>query len=310
MIRAYVNFALIKYWGKKDEALKLPNQASLSFTVDKLYTDTLVTFNESLKEDIVIINGIVNDPKMSQRVIKHMDYIRSLYNIKTYAKIESINNVPTKAGLASSASSFAALTKAAINALGINISDNELSRIARIGSGSASRSIYGDFVIWNTGDDATSVASKLNLKWDDFRIIVCLVSKDTKKVGSGSAMKKSVTLPSYENWVIESKLDLDNMLIALNNKDIDSVGVIAEKNANHMHDLIEETGVTYRTKDSFDVIKRIKKLRDNNIKAYYTMDAGPNVKIITTSNYVDEILKEFNDLETIVCKSGKDIEII
>lgn len=308
MIRAYVNFALIKYWGKKDDELRLPNQASLSFTVDKLYTETSVEFNSNLKEDNVTINGVMNDPKMSKRVIKHLNYIRGLYNEPRFAYVNSINYVPTAAGLASSASSFAALTAAAIDNLGVKITKDELSRISRIGSGSASRSIYGDFVVWNTGNDKESIGTKLDVKWPEFRIIVCLVSRDIKKHSSSKTMDLSVkNVEKYSKWVKESKEDLDNMLIALYNKDIDSVGLIAENNSNHMHDLIESTGIKYKNEDSYTLINRIEDMRKSGIKAYYTMDAGPNVKIITVADQVDLILNNIRDYETIVCEAGKDI---
>lgn len=308
MIRAYVNFALIKYWGKKDDELRLPNQASLSFTVDKLYTETSVEFNSNLKEDNVTINGVMNDPKMSKRVIKHLNYIRGLYNEPRFAYVNSINYVPTAAGLASSASSFAALTAAAIDDLEVKVTKDELSRISRIGSGSASRSIYGDFVVWNTGNDKESIGTKLDVKWPEFRIIVCLVSRDIKKHSSSKAMDLSVkNVEKYSKWVKESKEDLDNMLIALYNKDIDSVGLIAENNSNHMHDLIESTGIKYKNEDSYTLINRIEDMRKAGIKAYYTMDAGPNVKIITVADQVDLILNNIRDYETIVCEAGKDI---
>lgn len=310
MVRANVNFALIKYWGKKDEQLRLPYQASLSFTVDNLYTDTEVIFDSKLTEDIITINGITNS-KMSKRVVDHLNYMRNLYNVKDFAYVNSVNNVPTAAGLASSASAFAALTYAFVSKVKKDESLDELSRIARIGSGSAARSIYGDFVIWNTGDDLTSIAKPLPIKWPEFKMVVCLIEKGIKVASSSEAMAKSVLdLPTYGKWVSESKKDLDNMLIALNNKDIDTVGLIAEKNCNHMHELIEKTGINYRTEKSFEVIKRIENLRLQGVKVYYTMDAGPNIKIMTIENQLPKILDEFKDLETIVCSSGSGVKII
>ena len=310
-VRAHVNFALIKYWGKKDNELRLPFQASLSFTVDQLYTETEVNYDKELTKDMITINNVLNDEKMSKRVIKHLDYIRNLYNINSFAHVNSKNFVPTAAGLASSASSFAALSYAALEAADIKVTKDELSRISRIGSGSASRSIYSDFVIWNTGDDVTSVATPMNVRWDDFRIVVIIVDSDVKAYSSSYAMDETIkNKEEFSKWVNQSEVDLKEMIDAITLKDIDLVGTIAERNAIAMHDLIETTGIKYRTKDSHDVIDRIHKLRSNDIKAYYTMDAGPNVKIITTKDYVDSITNEFSDLDTIICKSGKNISII
>ncbi|HHT55877.1 MAG TPA: diphosphomevalonate decarboxylase [Acholeplasma sp.] len=308
--RAYVNFALIKYWGKKDEKLRLPFQASLSFTIDKLFTDTKVTVNKKLIKDKITINGI-SDERLNKRVIQHLNLIRSKYNIKDYVEVTSVNNVPTSAGLASSASSFAALTLAATKAFNLNLSKEELSRLSRYASGSASRSIFGNFAIWDVGDDKTSIARPIDINWPEFKIIVLMIDKSKKPASSTDAMKESVENKLlYDEWVKQSKIDLDKMLIALNNKDIKSVGEIAEKNANHMHDLIESTGITYKTKESLKAIDKIHELRTKGVLAYYTMDAGPNIKIITIDSEVNKIVDYFNEYETIVCSKGKDAHIV
>ena len=308
--RAYVNFALIKYWGKKDEKLRLPFQASLSFTIDKLFTDTKVTVNKKLIKDKITINGI-SDEGLNKRVIQHLNLIRSKYNIKDYVEVTSVNNVPTSAGLASSASSFAALTLAATKAFNLNLSKEELSRLSRYASGSASRSIFGNFAIWDIGNDKTSIARPIDINWPEFKIIVLMIDKSKKPASSTDAMKESVENKLlYDEWVKQSKIDLDKMLIALNNKDIKSVGEIAEKNANHMHDLIESTGITYKTKESLKAIDKIHELRTKGVLAYYTMDAGPNIKIITIDSEVNKIVDYFNEYETIICSKGKDAHIV
>ena len=308
--RAHVNFALIKYWGKKNEKLRLPFQASLSFTIDKLFTDTKVTVNKKLIKDKITINGI-SDEGLNKRVIQHLNLIRSKYNIKDYVEVTSVNNVPTSAGLASSASSFAALTLAATKAFNLNLSKEELSRLSRYASGSASRSIFGNFAIWDIGNDKTSIARPIDINWPEFKIIVLMIDKSKKPASSTDAMKESVENKLlYDEWVKQSKIDLDKMLIALNNKDIKSVGEIAEKNANHMHDLIESTGITYKTKESLKAIDKIHELRTKGVLAYYTMDAGPNIKIITIDSEVNKIVDYFNEYETIVCSKGKDAHIV
>lgn len=306
---ANVNFALIKYWGKKDEALKIPYQSSLSFTVNNLYTEAEVVFDENLLEDEIIIN----DRKVKdQRVIEHLNYIRDKFKVKLFAYVKTKNFVATAAGLASSASAFAAITYAATKALGLELTNEELSIIARRGSGSASRSIYGGFAIWNHGNnDETSYAEKLNIEWDDFRIVVCLVDTNEKKHSSTIAMQKSVlNKPLYEKWVRQSKIDLENILVGIKEKDIKKVGSIAEENALRMHKLIESTGINYLNEKSFDIIERVKQLRKNGINAYVTMDAGPNVKIITLKEDVEKIVSEFTDFETITCSKGEGVKLI
>lgn len=308
--KAHVNFALIKYWGKKDEKRRLPYQASLSFTVDKLYTKTKVTIDNSLTDDLIEINGISKGDSIL-RVKKYLNLLRKDLNLKGYVRLESNNNVPTGAGLASSASAFASIALSFTKAFDLNLSKEELSRLARLGSGSASRSIYKDFSIWNTGDDLTSVAKPLNINWPEFRIIVLMIDKNEKHKSSTKAMKESVLNEKlYSNWVKQSQIDLNEMIIALNKKDINLVGSIAERNSEHMHKLIESTNTFYKTDLSKLAISKIKKLRENNISAYFTMDAGPNVKIITTDKYVNDILNEFKDFETLVCKSGSEAHIV
>lgn len=305
--RAYVNFALIKYWGKKIANIKVPHQSSLSVTIDQLYTETEVIFSDELKADKIIINGKKSGAEVL-RTEKYLNVLREYYPIKKYCYLISENFVPTASGLASSASAFASIAKAFLAEL--NLSDKEISKAARLGSGSASRSVYGGFAIWDHGvSHETSYARPLNIDWPEFRIIIVLVSKKEKKHKSGDAMAKSVKNKAYQNWINEATNDLENMKSALEAKNIDLVGQIAENNSNKMHDLIELEGIKYRVKESYEIIEIIKKLRKSGVKAYYTMDAGPNVKIITLDKYVGKIVNEIN-VKTIVAKIGPKATII
>lgn len=298
-VRANVNFALIKYWGKKIDDLKVPYQSSLSVTIDKLYTETEVVFDRNLNEDVIKINGKTTGKEI-ERTRDYLNVLRNYYNISEYCYLESLNYVPTASGLASSASAFASIAKAFLQ--NKDLSDVELSKAARLGSGSASRSIYDGFAIWNHGDShETSYATPLDIKWPEFRIIVCLVDKNEKKYSSSLTMSKSVLNSNYKKWVKESKKDLALMLEALPKKEIDLVGKIAEANSNKMHDLIEEDGIYYKNLKSLELIKTIENLRKQGISAYYTMDAGPNVKIITTEKYVESIIEKI-DVQTIICE--------
>ncbi|EFS01721.1 diphosphomevalonate decarboxylase, partial [Listeria seeligeri FSL N1-067] len=146
---AHTNVALIKYWGKRDEHLILPANSSLSFTVDKFYTKTTVEWDEKLKQDRFMLNG---EQKTDAKVTRFIDKMREEFGITAKALIISENHVPTAAGLASSASAFAALALAGSSAAGRNDTQQYISKLARFGSGSASRSIYGDFVIWEKGE--------------------------------------------------------------------------------------------------------------------------------------------------------------
>ena len=150
-VRAYTNIAFIKYWGKKNEEFILPQNNSLSLTLDAFYTETKVTFDKNLDNDILILDGEEEGPNALKKAQVILDLVREMAGIKTRARIDSKNFVPTAAGLASSASGLAALAGAASLAAGLDLSETELSRLARRGSGSASRSIYGGFAEWLQG---------------------------------------------------------------------------------------------------------------------------------------------------------------
>lgn len=176
--RAHTNIALIKYWGKADEALIIPMNNSLSVTLDRFYTETRVTFDETLTEDQLILNGEAVNAKESAKIQRYMEMIRKEAGISEHALIESENFVPTAAGLASSASAYAALAGACNEALQLGLSDKDLSRLARRGSGSASRSIYGGFAEWEKGhDDESSFAHRVEADgWENELAMVLLLS--------------------------------------------------------------------------------------------------------------------------------------
>ena len=160
--RAHTNIALIKYWGKANKQLMLPATSSISLTLNDFYTDTAVTFDPELNQDQLTLNHQMQSPTA---VSRFLDHVRHLAQIDTRARVTSLNHVPTAAGLASSASAFAALALAASRAAGLNLTPTALSRLARRGSGSATRSIFGGAVIWHRGsDDQSSFAEPLTIQ--------------------------------------------------------------------------------------------------------------------------------------------------
>lgn len=303
-VRAHTNIALIKYWGKKDKGLKIPFNSSLSLTLDQFYTDTRVTYDESLDKDIFILDDIEVEDHIAKRVVWFMDQIRSRYGLKHFARIESWNHVPKEAGLASSASAFAALAKAAT--LDLNLDDKDLSRLSRLGSGSASRSIYGDFVRWNKGtNDEDSFAEPVDIpQWDDIRMVVCMVSDKSKPYLSSMAMDvTSDESVYYDAWVKQSQVDLEAMEIALRKHDIKEAGLIAQENALRMHASLLAVNMWYFEPETIRIMNVVRELQ-KQIPVYFTMDAGPNVKVLTTAPYVDQLIEALGDVETIVCSKG------
>lgn len=286
--RAHTNIALIKYWGKKNSELIIPTTSSLSLTLDKFYTDTTVFFDDQLEQDELFLNNTMIKNKALTKTSEFLDLVRQMAGIKAYANITSVNHVPTAAGLASSASGFAALAAASSKAAGLDLNRKDLSRLARRGSGSASRSIFGGFAEWIAGeDDLTSYAHPIQENVTmDIQMLTVVLDGSPKKIGSRQGMQHAIaTSPFYDTWVAESAVDLVAMKHAITNNDFQALGELAEHNALQMHSLnfTAKPAFTYFNGDTLNILNLIQDLRHQGIQAYATMDAGPNVKIISQS---------------------------
>ena len=316
--KAHTNIALVKYWGKKDQELIIPQTDSLSLTLNEFYTTTTVNFDNHLTSDLVAIDQQTLSKKEAKKVVHVLDIVRQLSGIKAFARVESINHVPTAAGLASSASAFAALAGAASAAAGLNLSGRDLSRLARRGSGSATRSIYGGLVEWQKGTDDTSSFAQPILENVDFPIEMLAVLVDTKKkkVSSRSGMQSSVeTSPYYDAWRQVVANDMVAIKQAIKAKDIDQIGHIAEENALRMHALTfsADPGFTYFNGETLTIIKAVEDLRNQGINCYYTMDAGPNVKVIYDRENRSKIVEKLSNIvgpeRLVVSQPGPGIKI-
>ena len=281
--RAHTNIALIKYWGKADESYIIPMNNSLSVTLERFYTETQVTFDASLTEDQLILNGEEVDAKETTKIQKYMDIVRDVAATDLHAKIESNNFVPTAAGLASSASAYAALAAACNEALQLGLSSKDLSRLARRGSGSASRSIYGGFAEWEKGhDDATSYAHAIDANdWEkDLSMIFVVINNQSKKVSSRSGMSLTrETSRFYQYWLDHVDQDLAEAKEAIKNKDFKHLGEVIEANGLRMHatNLGAQPPFTYLVQESYDAMAVVHQCREAGLTCYFTMEAGPNV---------------------------------
>lgn len=310
-VRAHTNIALIKYWGKKDKTLKIPTNSSISLTLDKFYTDTKVTYDPSLKSDEFYLDGIRVEDKVAKRVYAYMNVLREMVDIPSFARIESFNNVPKEAGLASSASAFAALAKAAT--LHINLDAVTLSKLARLGSGSASRSIYGDFVRWDKGNSHdSSYAMPIQMEpWPEFTMIACLINEGVKPFGSGEAMDvTSNSSPYFEAWTQSSEEDGHKLTEALIKHDIWTVGNIAQTNALKMHASLLAVNMWYFEPSTIEIMNSVRELQ-KEIPVFFTMDAGPNVKIITLDKHVQAVMDVLpKGIKTVVCHAGEGVKVL
>ena len=317
-VRAHTNIAFIKYWGKENEELIIPMNNSLSLTLDAFYTDTQVTFDEALESDILFIDGEEQDETALKKASVILDLVRAEAGITAHAKIDSINHVPTAAGLASSASGLAALAGAASLAAGLDFSEKELSRLARRGSGSASRSIYGGFAEWEKGtNDMDSVAVPIDEADWDIGMIFIIVEDGRKDVSSTLGMRRVVeTSPYYDAWVSSAGEDLVAIKSAISDQDIVAVGEIAERSALKMHalNLSANPPFNYWSPESISAMRKVSEFRDQGYPVYLTMDAGPNVKLICKASDMDELyeslLETYREDQLVIAKPGPGIQIL
>ncbi|MYL47564.1 diphosphomevalonate decarboxylase [Virgibacillus halodenitrificans] len=319
--KAHTNIALIKYWGKRNEEIILPTNNSLSLTLDGFYTETTVALHEDYTEDHFILDGQPVVGEQYKRVTTFLDLIRKLAGKNIYADVRSINNVPTAAGFASSASGFAALAAAGTKAMGIHLSEQELSRLTRQGSGSACRSIYGGFAEWrmgkeNDGSDSYAVPIVPVEHWD-LRVAAVILSSTMKKVSSREGMKRTVeSSPFFDGWVNSIPKDLEEIKEGIKARNMEKVGSIAEANCLRMHatTLGANPPFTYWHDTTLTVMQTVKQLREQGVPAYFTIDAGPNVKVLylpENEKTVEKVLREIPGVTDVrLSKSGQGVTYI
>ncbi|SFB08476.1 diphosphomevalonate decarboxylase [Lentibacillus halodurans] len=286
--KAHTNIALIKYWGKRDESLILPMNNSLSLTLDGFYTTTAVEFQENLTADRFYLNDRLVEGAEYRRVTAFLDRIRQAAGRPdAFAEIHSTNHVPTAAGFASSASGFAALAAATAKAIDLPVNEQQLSIMTRHGSGSACRSIYGGFVEWEKGikadgSDSYAVPIAPADHWD-IRVAAVILSSAEKKVLSREGMRRTVETSSYyPAWVDSIPDDLAAIKDGIAHKDFEKVGVIAEANCLRMHatTLAASPPFSYWQSTTFSIMEAVQDLREAGVPVFFTIDAGPNVKVL------------------------------
>ena len=309
---------MIKYWGKKDQQLKLPWTNSLSLTLDRFYTDTKATVIDA-ETDIVYLNEKLLNDQENKRILKYLDTVRKMYSFNEHFQIDTVNHVPTSAGFASSASGFAALAAAINETKQLGLNNQALSILARNGSGSASRSIYGGFVEWIAGEDnKSSFAVPIDERPDiDLSLLSVVINKDSKKISSTVGMERSVkSSPFYPNWVKLVASEIEEIKQAIAKKDVQKIGEISEHNAMSMHALTlsADPSFTYFEPETIQIIQIIQELRQKGIFAYATIDAGPNVKIICTKESLPKVQtyieQQLSNVTTVVANIGSGIQYI
>jgi diphosphomevalonate decarboxylase len=315
---AHPNIAFIKYWGNRENTLRLPMNGSISMNLDGLSTRTTVSFQPSLPYDELIINGHEIAGAGRDRVSYILDIIRGMANIYDRAEVMTENNFPSGAGIASSASAFAALALAGSAAAGLNLSEAELSRLARRGSGSASRSIPGGFVEWQVGTTdedsfAFSIAPAEHWKLVD---CVAIVSASHKKTGSTEGHAVAPTSPLQAPRVADAPRRLDLCRNAILNKDFDAFASIVELDSDMMHAVMMTStpALHYWKPESLSVMNAVRQWRGDGLPVCYTVDAGPNVHVICTDSEVHTVDKRLREIkgvtDVLVARAGGGAKIL
>ncbi len=296
---SHPNIAFIKYWGNRDNTLRLPVNGSISMNLDGLFTRTTVTFNSS-KQDSLTINEHPVIGKGLERVSYILDLVRQMANINERAEVSSSNNFPAGAGIASSAAAFAALALASSRAAGLTLSEGQLSRLARRGSGSASRSIPGGFVEWQmgTGDDdsvAVSIAPPEHWALAD---CVAIVNASHKKTGSTEGHAIAGTSPLQNARVADTPRRLDICRTAILNKDFDTFANIIEHDSDIMHSVMMTSNppLMYWQAATVGIFHAVREWRASGLPVGYTVDAGANVHVICLAEYANETEKRLREL--------------
>jgi diphosphomevalonate decarboxylase len=316
--QANPNIALIKYWGNRDEALRLPANGSISINLDGLTTRTTVSFQPSLAFDELIINGHEMMGKSLERVSDILNIVRKSAGMAMKAEVVSENNFPTGAGIASSASAFAALALAATKAAGLEWPESAISRLARLGSGSASRSIPSGFVEWKmgSGDEdcyAVSIAPPEHWALAD---CIAVVSTGHKTTGSTEGHMLASTSPLQAARVADAPRRLDACRKAILEHDFGLFTEIVEQDSDLMHAVMmtSRPPLFYWQPATLAVMEAVRALRKSGIPAAYTIDAGPNVHVICLKEYVEktsQILKSIPGvMDVLVAKVGGPATLI
>ncbi len=316
--RAGANIAFIKYWGNLDASLRLPLTNSLSMTLDRATTTTTVTFLADLGQDELIINGVVQAGTARTRVSNHLDHFRRLAGVTWRARVVSHNTFPAGAGIASSASAFAALTVAAAAALGLDLTPRQLSTYARLGSGSAARSIFGGFVEWVAGgrhEDSFAYQVAPPDHWP-LADLIAIVSGEHKAVGSTGGHALAPTSPLHSARLAHVHTALARARSAILTRDIHALGQVMELDALTMHAVMmtSQPSLLYWQPGTLAVMHAVRSWREEGIPVYFTIDAGPNVHLITPVDYEQVVMERLRALEgvqdVLVAHPGPDAHLV
>ena len=312
IVKSYANIAIIKYWGKKDPIKMIPATSSISLTLENLFTETEISFitkEEAIEKtgqasDLLYINGELQNEEQIKKITKVVNLFRD--DRSQLVKIDTTNNMPTEAGLSSSSSGLSAAIKACNKLFDKNLSREELAQISKFASGSSSRSFFGPVGMWDKDTGEVSEV-KTDLK---LAMIVLVLNEEKKIISSRKGMALCMeTSTSFDEWIRQSEIDFENMKRYLSEGDFSKVGDLTEENALRMHETTKNANppFTYLTEKSFEAMEYVKELRKQGERCYFTMDAGPNVKVLCLEEDFERLKDIFGKKYKIIASKCKVI---
>ena len=288
------NIALIKYWGNHgDPALRLAANGSISITLDSLCTEVQVTFDEGLQADRLRVNGQVADAPSLARTRSFLEQVRRLASLQSHASAESRTNFPIGAGIASSAAAFAALAMAASHAAGLRLELPELSRLARLGSGSACRSIFGGYVEWIAGAAHETSQAEALFPPDHWELVdlIALIDEVHKPVGSTEGHALAPTSPLQPARLADTPRRLEACRHAIRQRDFAALAEVVELDSNMMHAVMLSStpSLIYWQPATLSVMDLVTHLRRDGAAVCYTIDAGPSVHCLCEPGHAETV---------------------
>ncbi|MFC3932040.1 diphosphomevalonate decarboxylase [Streptococcus dentapri] len=303
-VKSYANIAIVKYWGKADAQKMIPATSSISLTLENVFTRTkLSLLPETAKADEFYIDGVLQSEAEHQKISKIIDFFRR--DKEVFVCVDTANNMPTAAGLSSSSSGLSALVKACNQLFDFGLDQSELAQYAKFASGSSARSFFGPLSAWDK-DTGEIYQVKTDL---DLAMIMLVLNDQPKPISSREGMKRSAeTSTNFPDWVDQSEKDYKQMLGYLADNDFEKVGQLTESNALFMHSTTEAANppFSYLTEESYAAMAFVKALRSQGHDCYFTMDAGPNVKVLCRQEDLEELVPIFQEHYRIIVSKTKD----
>ncbi|HEQ9930777.1 TPA: diphosphomevalonate decarboxylase [Streptococcus pyogenes] len=304
-VTSYANIAIIKYWGKENQAKMIPSTSSISLTLENMFTTTSISFlPDTATSDQFYINGVLQNDEEHTKISAIIDQFRQPG--QAFVKMETQNNMPTAAGLSSSSSGLSALVKACDQLFNTQLDQKALAQKAKFASGSSSRSFFGPVAAWDK-DSGAIYKVETDLK---MAMIMLVLNAAKKPISSREGMKLCRdTSTTFDEWVEQSAIDYQHMLTYLKTNNFEKVGQLTEANALAMHATTKTANppFSYLTKESYQAIEAVKELRQEGFACYFTMDAGPNVKVLCLEKDLAQLAERLGKNYRIIVSKTKDL---